>query len=172
MVTSSQIIGEELFYNMEQKNYIVGSSHLIALECNWDTFLEKTEMFGRKINTIIDDLTSIYFFSDLNISKLIEISNNLIKITYEKDHKIIQKGDKVEDIYYILEGSVKFIEDEHTFKEYHKGCSFGEIFLFNRKPDHGEIIVNSPKCMVFKMKKQFYYLTTLHKGSASNLFNT
>ena len=200
MVTAGQIIGEELFYNIEQKNYVVESNHLIALECYWDLFLEKTEMFGRSINKIIDDLTSIYFFNGLNISKLIEISNNITKITHEKDYKVIQKGDKVEDIYFIIEGTVKFIEDEHTFKEYHKGCSFGEIFVFNGKPAQGEIIVYSQKCTLYKMKKQYffelltdielnkktkrklcledmelfpsslYYLTTLHKGSTSNIY--
>ena len=200
MITSGQILGEELFYNIEQKNYKVESNHLITLECNWDAFIEKTEIFGKTISQIIDDLTSIYFFNGMTVSKLIEISNNLIKIIFEKDKKIIQKGDKVEDIYFIIEGSVKFIEDEHTFKEYNKGCSFGEIFLFNGKPAQGEIIVYSEKCILFKMKKQYYfelltdvelnkkvkkklcledmeifpssifYLTTLHKGSASNIY--
>ena len=200
MATSGQIIGEELFYNVEQNNYIVESNHLISLECNFDTFLEKTEIFGRTISQIIDELTSIYFFNGLNILKLIEISNNISKITYQKDYKIIKKGDKVEEIYFIIEGAVKFIEDEHTFKEYHKGCSFGEIFLFNGKPAQGEIIVYSQKCIVYKMKKQYFfdlltdgelnkktkkklcledmeifpssifYLTTLHKGSASNIY--
>ena len=200
MVTSGQIIGEELFYNLEQKNYIVESNHLIALECYWDTFLEKTEIFGKTLSSIIEDLSSIYFFNGLNISKLIEISNNLTRITQEKDFKIIQKGDKVENIYFIIDGTVKFIEDEHTFKEYSKGCSFGEIFLFNGKPAQGEIMVYSQKCALYKMKKQYffelltdvelnkktkkklcledmeifpssiYYLTTLHKGNASNIY--
>ena len=200
VVTSGQIIGEELFYNLEQKNYIVESNHLIALECNWDLFLEKTEMFGRTINQIEADLSSIYFFHGLHLSKLMEISNNITKISYEKDYKIIKKGDKVEDVYFVIDGSTKFVEDDHTFKEYYKGCSFGEIFLFNGKPAQGEIIVNSQNCTLYKMKKQYffdlltdaelnkktkrklcledmeifpssiYYLTTLHKGSGSNIY--
>ena len=200
MITSGQIIGEELFNNLEQKTFTVDSNHLIALETTWDTFIEKTEMFGKTIKQIINDLTSIYFFNGLSVSKLIDISNNISKITFEKDNKIIQKGDKVEDIYFIIEGSVKFTEDEHTFKEYHKGCSFGEIFLFNGKPAQGEIVVISQQCNLYKMKKQYYfelltdielnkkvkkklcledmeifpssifYLTTLHKGSASNVY--
>ena len=200
MITTGQIIGEELFYNIEQKNYIVETNHLISLECNWESFLERAEMFGKTLNQIIDELTSIYFFNGLNILKLLEISKNLSKITLEKDKKVIQKDDKVEDIYFIIDGHVKFIEDAHTFKEYHKGSSFGEIFLFNGKPAQGEIIVHSPICNLFKMKKQYYfelltdidlnkktkrklcledmeifpssifYLTTLHKGSASNIY--
>ena len=200
MISAEQIIGEELFYNLEQKNYMVESNHLITLECNWDTFIETATMFGKPLSQIIDELTAIYFFNGLNILKLIEISNNLKIITLEKDKKIIQKGDKVEDIYFIIEGSVKFIEDDHTFKEYHKGSSFGEIFLFNGKPAQGEIVVYSQKCVLYKMQKQYYfelltdielnkktkkklcledmeifpssifYLTTLHKGSASNIY--
>ena len=200
VVTSGQIIGEELFYNIEQKNYIVESNHLIALESSWDAFLEKSEMHGKSINQIINELTSIYYFNGLNINKLLEIYNNIIKLSFEKDTKIIQRGDKVEEIYFIIDGSVKFKEDEHTFKEYHKNSSFGEIFLFNGKPAQGEVIVNSQKCIVYKMKKQYYfelltdielnkktkkklcledmeifpssiyYLTTLHKGTASNIY--
>ena len=71
IMNSEQIIGEELFYNIEQKNYIVESNHLIALECNWDAFLEKAEMHGKSINQIINELTSIYYFNCLNINKLL-----------------------------------------------------------------------------------------------------
>ena len=89
----------------------------------------------------MNELTSINFFNGLDISKLIEISHNLTKIKSKKDEKIIKKGDKVELIYFILEGFVKFNEDKETIREYHKGNSFGEIFILNDKQAFGEIIV-------------------------------
>ena len=82
MMTSGQIIGEELFYNLEQKNYIVESNHLIALESNWEAFLEKAEMHGKSIRQILNELTSIYYFNGLNINKLLEIYDNIIKISF------------------------------------------------------------------------------------------
>ena len=101
------------------------------LECNFDTFLEKIEIFGTTIKQLVNELTSINFFNGLDIAKLIEISHNLTKIKSKKDEKIIKKSDKVELIYFILEGFDKFNEDKETIREYHKGNSFGEIFILN-----------------------------------------
>ena len=158
IITNDIIIGEELFQNKEPINYIVESNHLIMLECNFDTFLEKIEIFGITIKQIVNELYSIDFFKGLNIAKLIKISRNLTKIKSKKDEKIIKKGDKVELIYFILEGVVKFQEDKETFREYHKGNSFGEIFVFNDKPAFGEMIVNSNECTYYKMTKQYYFV--------------
>ena len=105
----------------------------------------------------MNELTSINFFNGLDIAKLIEISHNLTKIKSKKDEKIIKKSDKVELIYFILEGFVKFNEDKETIREYHKGNSFGEIFILNDKPAFGEIIVGSNDCIFFKMTKQYYF---------------
>ena len=200
LISNDIIIGEELFQNKEQIYYTVESNHLIMLECNFDNFLEKIEIFGITIKQLVKELTSIYFFNGLNIAKLIEISRNLTKIKSKKDEKIIKKDDKVELIYFILDGAVKFNESKESFKEYHKGNSFGEIFVFNDKPAFGEIIVNSEECTFYKMTKQYYfellsdktlnkkakkklcledseifpssiyYISTLHKGKTNNVY--
>ena len=200
IISNKNIIGEELFQNKEQIYYTVDSNHLIMLECNFDIFLEKIEIFGTTLKQIVNELTSINFFNGLNLEKLIDISRNLTKIKSKKDEKIIKKGDKVELIYFILEGSVKFQEDKDFFREYHKGSSFGEIFVFNDKPAYGDIIVNSKECIFYKMTKQYYfellsdkhlnkkvkkklclenteifpsslyYITTLHKSKTSDVY--
>ena len=200
LISNNSIIGEELFQNKEQILYKVETNHLIMLECDFDAFLEKVELFGTSIKQFMSELTSISFFNGLNIAKLIEISRNLTKIKSKKDEKIIKKGDKVELIYFILEGTVKFIEDDQFLREYHKGSSFGEIFVFNDKPAFAEIIVNSKECTFYKMTKQYYfellsdsrlnkkvkkklclengeifpsslyYLTTLHKGKTTDVY--
>ena len=200
LISNNSIIGEELFQNKEQILYKVETNHLIMLECDFDVFLEKVELFGTSIKQFMSELTSISFFNGLNIAKLIEISRNLTIIKSKKDEKIIKKGDKVELIYFILEGTVKFIEDDQFLREYHKGSSFGEIFVFNDKPAFAEIIVNSKECTFYKMTKQYYfellsdsklnkkvkkklclengeifpsslyYLTTLHKGKTTDVY--
>ena len=157
LITNDTIIGAELFENNEQKVYSVDSNHLIMLECDFDIFLEKIEIFGTTIKQLVNELTSIYFFNGLKISKLIEISRNLTKIKSKKDEKIIKKGDKVELIYFIIDGTVKFIEGKEFSRDYHKGNSFGEIFVFHDKPAFGEIIVDSEECTFYKMTKQYYF---------------
>ena len=155
--STCEILGEELFYEGESRNIYVESNHLIALECSWNKFKEKIKLLNCSLEQAINELQSIYFFQNLNISKLINIANNIIIQDCEEGDKIIKKGDKVEYVYYIKEGTLNFIEDGEVFKEYHKGNSFGEIFIFNGKPAQGEIIVKSENCVLYKITKQFFF---------------
>jgi len=198
--STCEILGEELFYGGESKNIFVESNHLIALECSWNKFKEKIKLLNCSLEQAIYNLKSIYFFNGLNLSKLIDIANNIIIEDYGEGDKIIKKGDKVEYVYFIKEGTLNFIEDDEVFKEYHKGNSFGEILVFNGKPAQGEIIVNSETCILYKIKKQFffellsdielnkktkrklciedmeifpsnlYYLCTIYKGNTNNIY--
>ena len=200
LITSCQIIGEELFLGLESKNIIVESNHLITLECNWDIFKEKVQLMGNSLEKTINNLSYFTFFYGLPIYKLIEISKNITVETFNEKDVIIKKGDKVENVYFIHEGTVKFLEDNETFKEYHKGNSFGEIFVLNGKPAQGEIINISTNCILYKISKNFffellsdpklnkrtkkklcledmeifpsnlYYITTLHRGATSNIY--
>ena len=132
-----QIIGEELLFGEESKNIIVESNHLISLECSWDSLKEKINIMQTTLENCIKELNSISFFKGLSIYKLIEIGKNITIDNFEKNTKIIKKGDKVEFIYFIKEGTVIFEEDNEIFKEYHEGNSFGEIIIFNGKPAFG-----------------------------------
>ena len=200
LLASCQIIGEELFLGLESKNIIVESNHLITLECSWDIFKEKVNLMGNSLEKTINNLSFIYFFQELPIYKLIEISENLSVEKYKEGDVIIKKGEKVENIYFIHEGTVKFLEDNETFKDYHKGNSFGEIFLLNGKPAQGEIVNISKNCILYKMTKNYffellsdpklnqrtkkklcledmeifpsnlYYITTLYRGATSNVY--
>ena len=155
--STCEILGEELFYGGESKNIFVESNHLIALECSWNKFKEKIKLLNCSLEQAIYELKSIYFFNGLNLSKLIDIANNIIIEDYEEGDKIIKKGDKVEYVYFIKEGTLNFIEDDDVFKEYHKGNSFGEIFVLNGKPAQGEIIVKSETSILYKIKKQIFF---------------
>ena len=195
-----QIIGEELLLGEDSKNIIVESNHLISLECSWDSFKENIKIMGTTLDNYINQINSIYFFKGLSIYKLIEISKNIVEEKYEKSTKIIKKGDKVEFIYFIKNGTVIFEEDKEIFKEYHEGNSFGEIIIFNGKPAFGQITVTSDNCVLYKISKNhffellsdpvlnkktkqklcledmeifpknLYYIATLHKGTTSNIY--
>ena len=200
MLCSCQIIGEELFLGEEQKNIIVESNHLITLECTWDAFKDKAQILGTSLGNCINELNSFFFFKGLPIYKLIEIAGNIIVENHEKNSKIIQKGDKVEFIYFIKNGTVILEEDNEVFKEYHEGNSFGEIFIFNGKPAYGQVTITSDNCTLYKITKKcffellsepllnkrtkqklcledmeifpknLFYIATLHKGTTSNIY--
>ena len=197
---SGEILGEEIFYDGELKNILVESNHLIVLECSWIKFKEKMKLLNSSLEETINDLNSIYFFQGLNLYKLISIANNITIQNCVEGEKIIKKKDKVEYVYFIKEGTVNFLEDGEVFKEYHKGNSFGEIFLLNGKPAKGEIVVISEKCTLYKLSKQYffdllsdiklnlktkrklcledmeifpsnlYYLATINKGPTNNIY--
>ena len=198
--SSGEVLGEEIFYGGESKNIFVETNHLIALECSWNKFIEKIRLLNSSLEETINDLSSIYFFQGLNLYKLINIANNITIQNCEEGEIIIKKKDKVEYVYFIKEGSLNFIEDGEVFKEYHKGNSFGEIFLLNGKPAKGEIIVISEKCTLYKLTKRYffellsdiklnkktkrklcledmeifpsnlYYLATINKGQTNNIY--
>ena len=200
MLCSCQIIGEELLLGEEPKNTIVESNHLITLECSWDVFKEKAQILGTSLENCINELNSFFFFKGLPIYKLIEIARNIIIENHEKNTKIIQKGDKVEFIYFIKNGTIILEEDNEVFKEYHEGNSFGEIFIFNGKPAYGQVTVTSDNCTLYKITKKcffellsepilnkrtkqklcledmeifpknLFYIATLHKGTTSNIY--
>ena len=195
-----EILGEEIFYGGESKNIFVESNHIIVLECSWNKLIGKIKLLNNSLEKTINDLNSIYFFYGLNLYKLINVANNITIQNYVKGEKVIKKGDKVEYVYFIKNGSLNFLEDGEVFKEYHKGNSFGEIFILNGKPAKGEIIVISEECTLFKLTKKYffellsdiklnkktkrklciedmeifpsnlYYLATLSKGPINNIY--
>ena len=200
ILVSCQIIGEELFTGEESKNIIVESNHLISLECFWDVFKEKATLMDTSLENCIKELNSFILFRGLSIYKLIEIGKNIIIEKFEKNTKIIKKGDKVEFVYFIKDGTVILEEDNEIFKEYHEGNSFGEIFIFNGKPAYGQITIISENCTLYKITKKYFfellsepilnkrtkqklcledmelfpknlfYIATLHKGTTSNIY--
>ena len=101
LIAPCQIIGEELLLGEEPKNIIVESNHLISLECSWDSFKEKILLMDISLDECINELNTIYFFKDLSVYKLIEIRKNIVLENFEKNAKIIKKGEKVEFVYYI-----------------------------------------------------------------------
>ena len=200
IIVPCQIIGEELLLGENSKNIIVESNHLISLECSWDSFLEKVQLMGMSLENCLIELNSLTFFKGLPIYKLIEIAKNIVVEKFEKNTKIIKKGDKVEFVYFIKNGTVIFEEDKEIFKEYHEGNSFGEIIIFNGKPAYGEITITSENSILYKISKNYffellsdpilnkktkkklcledmeifpknlYYIATLHKGTTSNIY--
>ena len=136
-MVSCQIIGEELLLGEESKNIIVESNHLISLECSWDTFKEKMNIMNTSLENCINELNTITFFKGLSINKLIDIAKNIAIEKHEKNTKIIKKGDKVEFIYFIKNGTVipdfAFIEVFGINYKYKLFLSFLKNTLFHNK---------------------------------------
>ena len=158
------MVGEEIILGEEQKNIIVESNHLIALECFWDAFKSKINFMKNTLDKWINNLYSIYFFRGLPIFKLIEIVKNIKIEKYKESDKIIKKSEKVEFVYFIHKGTLNLEVDDEIVQEYHEGNSFGEIFIFNGMPSFGEIYVadkksktNDNECILYKISKNYFF---------------
>ena len=125
----------------EQKNIIVESNHLISLECDWDNLKPKINFNGNSLERWINNLNYIYFFRGISIYKYIDIVNNIKIEKYKENDKIIKKSEKVEYVYFIKKGTLILNVDDEIIQEYHSGNSFGEIFIFDRKPAFGKFTV-------------------------------
>ena len=115
------------------------------------------------------------------------------------DFAIINAFVNNEKVYFISNGSVKLKVDGKTFKEFHKGNSFGELFLLNEKEVKSEVICSQNTKLLYIEKNSFYelmsdsqlnkktkkklclddmelfpgnlyYLQTLHRGKESNIY--
>ncbi len=102
-------------------------------------------------------IKQIYLFKHLKGFDLFNIIKSINVETFQKDDKIIKKGDIVNKVYYIIKGKVKFIVDDKTYKEYNQGNSFGEIFLLNEKNAKSEIICSSDELTLYSISKEDFY---------------
>ena len=164
ILAPSQVIGEGIILGEEQKNIIVESNHLIALECNWDILKAKINFMGSPLDNWINNLHSIYFFRGLPVYKIVEIAKNLKIKKYKEGDKIIKKAEKVDYVYFIYKGNLLLEIDDEIIQEYHENNSFGEIFIFNGKPSFGEIFVPDKRekgikneCILYKITKNYFF---------------
>ena len=157
ILKSGDILGEELLTDEYVGNAVVISNHLITIECEWDKFIEKIKIINKNLRVWIEKLRTLYLFQKLNIIQLIQIVKMLKKEFYNKGDKIIKVGDINEKVFFIRFGAVKHKFNNKTIREYHKGSSFGEIFLLNEKEAKSEIICSQNNTKLYTISKQNFF---------------
>ncbi len=199
VLKSFDIVGKELLSYEKSGNIIVNTNHMITLECSYIDFTESILINGNTGTKWIECLKEIYLFNHLSDGKLLNIAKDFKIINYNKGDKIIFSGVINEKVYFIINGSVKLKVDGKTFKEFHKGNSFGELFLLNEKEVQSEVICSQNTKLLYIEKNSFYdlmgdselnkktkkklclddmelfpgnlyYLQTLHRGKENNIY--
>lgn len=158
-VTTGNIIGEECVNgHLSLKNNMkVTSEKMIVLEADWNEIKDNTTINSLPLSKIIKRLHNMFLLSHLPEWKLIEISKHFEEEIFNKGNKIISLGSKVEKVYFIKSGSVKFRVNNQTVREYYKGNSFGEIFLLNEKEAKSEVVASSNKTKLYSLQKKYFY---------------
>ena len=158
-VFPGDIVGMEFPFGENPLNILVNTNRLITYECYYEDFLENIPIADTNLRNFVFNIKKIYLFHQITGFELFKLIKKLKTENFKKNDKVIQKGDLVEKVYYIIKGKAKFEVDDLTYKEYNEGNSFGEIFLLNEKNAKSEIICSSDELMLYSLdKKNFYEL--------------
>ena len=157
-VRIGHIIGEEFVNGQKMKgDAIVLSERLLTLECPWLRFKQNVIIFNSNLQECIIHLGNMFLFNHVAEWKIIEALRLFKYENFALNDKIIPLGKKNEKVYFIKSGSVKFIVDNKTVRQYREGNSFGEIFLFNEREATFEIVVSSNNTKFFTINRENYF---------------
>jgi len=96
-------------------------------------------------------------FSDQQLSSLLERTN---VYSYGKDEVIMMSGDEASQMYIVLKGQVRVVDNtvdglERVMAFRHRGDCFGDMGLLDNKTDSATVIANEPCKVLFISKKVF-----------------
>ncbi|WP_051947501.1 sigma 54-interacting transcriptional regulator [Muricauda sp. MAR_2010_75] len=91
-------------------------------------------MTSTERNELLDFLSEVPFFSEVEKSSLLELSKTSELERYIKNNRIIEKGDVGDAMYVILQGKVKVHDKDHSYGFLSKGDCFGEYALIDEEP--------------------------------------
>ena len=162
------IIGMEFFFGENPLNISVNSNQLITYECYYEDFLENIFIGEINLRQFIFNIKKIYLFHQITGFELFRFIKKLKIEKFKKNDIIINKGDLVQKVYYIIKGKTKFKVDDLTYKEYYEGNSFGEIFVLNEKNAQSEIKCSSDELLLYSLDKNNFY-ELLSNSNINNL---
>ncbi len=152
------IIGKVLLLEEKIDNIIVNTNHLFTFECSYNNFKESIFINNLSFKKWVGRLRDIFLFQNITEYCLYEIAKYLELNIYQKNDIIVKIGEINEKIYFINSGSAKMIIDGKTFKEYHKGNSFGEVLVLDEKQSKIEIKCSEKNSKFYEMDKTYFYL--------------
>ena len=157
-VKVGHIIGEEFVNGQKMKgDAIVISERLLVLECSWLKFKQNITLLDSNLQKSIIHFGKMFLFNHIPEWKIIEVIKLFKYEKFNLNDKIIPLGTKNEKVYFIRCGSVKLIVDNKTVREYRKGSSFGELFLFNERESKFEIVVSSHNTELYTINRENYF---------------
>ena len=195
------IIGEECVSGIRLFSDIkVKTEKMLLLESSWNECKENINVLNSTLTKFIKRMNDMFLFSRLPEWKIIKLYKHCQYKTYNNGDKIIALNKKIDKVFFIKSGSVKYKVDKKTIRKYYKGNSFGELFLLNGKEAKSELIASEPKTKIYSIDKEcfielmsdsrlnlitkkklcnedieifpssLFYISTLNRGSYSNIY--
>jgi len=111
-------------------------------------------------------------FRSLTYQQLVRLLNLTQVRRYEPGDEVVREGEDGEEMFIVLEGSVRVHSGETTFKSLTQGEHFGEMALINQVPRTASVTAeNSAQLLVFRRREFFAILREDHDVAVKLLWS-
>lgn len=122
---------------------------------NFAVFLLGTELIAtlRKKDVLLlkglfDDATSLSLVNQPSyIDKLMQRYGS----TYQQGEYVFKRGESTGNLYYLVRGTIKIMQNDHTLRDIHSGDYFGEMAMLSNTPTIADALVTSKDADVIIM---------------------
>ena len=99
-------------------------------------------------------------FKGLSPDELMKLMSMGLTAAVHKGEKIFKKGTVGEEMYVILEGKVKIVDEDQVLATLGKGEMFGEMALFSEEPRNATAVAEESSSFFLLTKKSLHELFT------------
>eukprot|EP01033_Poteriospumella_lacustris_P008702 gene8702-6258_t len=137
------LLSDEGHYNLIRDDVFAQLPHALATDIDFEL---KTLPFLRRCP----------FFDGYADDTLREISSKLRMMSFAKGDQIITYGDLGHEMYFIHTGSVHVVsaDGQTVYSTLEEGAFFGETAMFFKSARMANIVVHSPFCACFQLRKE------------------
>ncbi len=119
---------------------------------------ELEDQRSKELNLKIEVLKNMPIFKYLNYKELVRVMNITEVRSYKTGDEIIKEGTTGEELYILLDGSVRLHKDEAFIATLERGAHFGEMALVDRAPRSASATSESDSRLLAISRKDFYHI--------------
>ena len=117
--------------------------------------------------SLIDRLSNVSFFSELNKEQLAVVSEHVELINLAPETTVFSEGDIGDSLYYIIKGSLGVVKDSDWGEDVKlatlsEGYSFGEMSLIDDFPRSASVVSQTDAIIIKLKKTDFDYIVDKH----------
>lgn len=119
----------------------------------------------------VDFLKEVTFFSEVSKPSLLQLCKNLKTEHFEKNDRIIEKGDVGDAMYVIFKGKVKVHDKNHLYIKLSQSDCFGEYALIDDEPRSASVTAEEDTTLLKIETDNFVKLIGSDKGFAQGILS-
>ncbi|PWL38424.1 hypothetical protein DKG77_09155 [Flagellimonas aquimarina] len=124
-----------------------------------------------ELDEIANFLKGVSFFSGVNRVSLLELCKNIKTKFFEKNERIINKGDIGDAMYVILNGKVNVHDKQHSYSTFSTADCFGEYALIDDEPRSASVTAMEDTSVLIIESKYFVELVSTDMGFTKGILS-